>query len=351
MVTTCVLYAQNKEFLKITNILQKELTGKQFLGGMYDPPCYNIESISVLENGEISIVGSDQGCTKTFLIKDAQITLNNVKVKIYQADPEINITFYTENADKVYETLMELKDILLSALTYSQVKSSKAAISDDHGIETITIDDIIDRHIEAEGGAKKIQSIRSTITEGVIQINGNQIPFKSWAVHNLGMRLDMEIQGKVNITATTPYRSWTLYPAQKQRKPVNADAAVAKESAEELDLTGDLFDYKVKGNTAELIGKEVMDGKETYKIKLTRKSGTIVYLYLDAKTFLLSKRILNKIVEGKVTELTENRSSYRKNAEGYIYASSYQLLPAGLTVSYTSFHVNETIDPQIFVKP
>jgi hypothetical protein len=112
MATTGALHAQNKEFLKITNALQEELIGKQFLGGMYDPPCYNIEKISVLENGEISIIGSDKGCTKTILIKDSQITINNLRVKIYQAEPRINITFFTENGDKVYRSLIELKNIL-----------------------------------------------------------------------------------------------------------------------------------------------------------------------------------------------------------------------------------------------
>jgi len=112
-----------------------------------------------------------------------------------------------------------------------------------------------------------------------------------------------------------------------------------------------LFDYKTKGNTVELLGKVMIDGKETYKIKLIRKSGSIVNMFLDANTYLVNKRIMNKIVEGKVIEMTENISGYKKTTDGYVYASSYQLLPAGLTMNYTDFKINATIDPQIFEKP
>ncbi|MGA9212345.1 hypothetical protein [Kaistella sp.] len=217
--------------------------------------------------------------------------------------------------------------------------------------EPLTIDNIIDKHIEALGGAEKVASQNSLITQGILTINGNQIPVKSWVLHNQGMRMDMEIQGRNNITATTPNRSWTLYPTQRQRKPVNADPAVAKESAEELDLTGDLFNYKIKGNTVELLNKEKVDGKEIYIIKVTRKSGTIVKMFIDTGTFLVSKTVMNKIVEGKVTEMTQHFNNYKKTKEGYVYASSSQLEPAGLNLIYSNIEFNAPIDPQIFENP
>lgn len=221
----------------------------------------------------------------------------------------------------------------------------------DQKVEPITIDNIIDKHIEALGGAEKVASQNSVTTQGILTINGNQIPVKSWVLKNQGMRMDMEIQGHNNITATTPNRSWTLYPAQRQKKPVNADPAVAKESAEELDLTGDLFNYKIKGNNVELLNKEKVDGKEMYIIKVTRKSGTIVKMFIDASTFLVTKTIMNKIVEGQVTEMTQYLNNYKKTKDGYVYASSSQLEPAGLNLTYSEYEVNLPVDAQIFEKP
>jgi len=218
-------------------------------------------------------------------------------------------------------------------------------------LKTLTIEDIINKYIDALGGAEKLTSIKSVVAEGVLQTPNGDIPAKSWFLHNQGMRMDLEIQGRTNISVATPNKSWTLYPVQKQKKPVEADPAVARESAEELDLTGDLFNYKIKGNSVELLNKEMVDGKEMYKIKIIRKSGTVIKMFIDASTFLTSRRIINKIVEGKVTEMTEYISGYKKTADGYVYASSYQLMPSGMNLKYTKYEINSPVNPNFFEKP
>ena len=43
------------------------------------------------------------------------------------------------------------------------------------------------------------------------------------------------------------------------------------------------MDYKAKGNTVELMGKEDVEGTPAYKLKVTKKSGNIEYDYLDAQ--------------------------------------------------------------------
>lgn len=215
----------------------------------------------------------------------------------------------------------------------------------------LTIDDVVEKYAEAFGGADKIKSIQTLVSEGVIQMQGIQIPVKSWSVHNQAMRMDMEIQGKANSTVVTNNSAWTLFPVQRQRKPVDSDPTVAKESFEELDLTGDLLDYKQKGSTAELLGKESADGNDFYKIRLTRKSGTVVMLFIDANTYLPAKRIINKKMQGTVVEITETMSNYKKNDDGFVYASSYHYSPAGTSLVYTSFQINKTVDPKLFEKP
>lgn len=104
--------AQTDDFEKIANTLEKHLAGKQFLGGIYDPPCNSISKITISDKGEITISGSEQGCNKTFSIKNASVKLDGSRVRIYQAQPKIDITFYTENAAIVHKALEELKALL-----------------------------------------------------------------------------------------------------------------------------------------------------------------------------------------------------------------------------------------------
>jgi len=215
----------------------------------------------------------------------------------------------------------------------------------------LTVDEIVEKYVKTLGGEEKIRSIRTLTIEGTLETQGMKIPVRSWMLHDQAMRMDMEIQGKANTTVVTNNSAWTLFPIQNQRKPMDADPVVAKEGMEELDLTGDLFDYKTKGNAVELIGKESIDGNDLYKIKLVRKSGTVVMLFIDANTYFLTKRIMNKNMQGRTVELTETIGNYRINDDGFVYASFYQYSPAGTSVTYNSFQVNKNIDPKLFEKP
>ncbi|MRG44244.1 hypothetical protein GFS24_03920 [Chitinophaga sp. SYP-B3965] len=258
--------------------------------------------------------------------------------------------FFNRSEDGSQKKLLtQLDDVFSSLKLGSKIPKEQFLNADKKTI--LTADDVIDRFIASLGGAEKIQSMKSVIARGTILTQGVQVPVQMWFLHDHGMRMDMEIQGKANIAVMTKNAAWTLFPVQRQKRPVDADPATRREGAEELDLTGDLFDYKTKGNTVELLGKETIGGREAYKLKLIRKSGTVVYLVIDAKTFLLTKKIMNRNVQGKIVEVTETISDYRRNAAGFIYAASYQYAPAGTHLTYSNYEVNAAVDQRLFEKP
>ncbi|RQO31123.1 hypothetical protein DBR32_10490 [Taibaiella sp. KBW10] len=242
----------------------------------------------------------------------------------------------------------------IAADQYAQqenIASEKTDIQEVKSTGIVTVDELISKCIDAQGGAELLRSIKTMKGEGLMQAQGMTIPAKLSFLQNSGMRMDLEIQGRSNITVTSITGCWTLFPVRGQRRPVNADAIVAREGLEELDLTGDLFEYNTKGNKVELLGKEMLDGKDNYSLKITRKSGTIVLLLIDAHTFLASRRTIHKTIEGKFTKQIETYGDYKKTAEGFVYASSFYYSPSGMTLSYTTFGINEPVDPAIFLKP
>lgn len=214
-----------------------------------------------------------------------------------------------------------------------------------------TIDEVVGKHIEAMGGADKIKAVKSQATEGTMEIQGMEFPFKTWSVHNTAMRVDFDAMGTTNTQVVSTKGGWMFMPVQQQQAPVDSDPEVVKEAASELDLTGDLFDYKAKGHTAELIGKETQDGQEFYKIKLTRKNGTVTDILLDTKTYLVSKRISSKNIQGQEVEITEVLSNYKKTADGYVYAATVEQLPMGMKMNFGKFEYNAAIDQKLFEKP
>jgi hypothetical protein len=67
-------------------------------------------------------------------------------------------------------------------------------------------------------------------------------------------------------------------------EPFTSDEA--KGENEKADLDGYLVDYAAKGTKVELDGVEKVEGHDTYKLKLTLKSGQVRYVWVDALSFL-----------------------------------------------------------------
>jgi hypothetical protein len=214
-----------------------------------------------------------------------------------------------------------------------------------------TIDEVVSKHIEAMGGPEKMKALKSLTTEGTMQVQGMEFPFKTWSVHNTAMRVDFEAMGTTNTQVVSSNGGWMFMPVQQQQAPVDSDPETVKEGISELDLTGDLYDYKAKGNTLELIGKETQDGQEFYKIKLTRKNGTVSNILLDAKTYLVSKKITSKTIQGQEMELTEVLSNYKKTADGYTYAATIEQQPMGVKMNFGKYEYNAAVDSKLFDKP
>ena len=59
------------------------------------------------------------------------------------------------------------------------------------------------------------------------------------------------------------------------------------DAMEQADIEGPLVDWKAKGHQLELAGRETVDGRDAYKLKLTLKSGGSRNEYIDAKTYQL----------------------------------------------------------------
>jgi len=69
----------------------------------------------------------------------------------------------------------------------------------------------------------------------------------------------------------------------------NYTAADARSAAAAAELDGPLVDFERKGTKVELAGTEVVEGRNTYKLKLTLKGGEQIHLWIDAKSFLEAK--------------------------------------------------------------
>jgi len=234
----------------------------------------------------------------------------------------------------------------LRALTLSLALTGAA-----FGTQAQTVDDVVNKYVQALGGADKMRSMQSSVAEGTMTLQGMDIPLKVSTIHKKGVRVEFDVMGTNNITVMTPTSGWMLMPINNQTEPVDADAASVKEAAIDMDLTGELLDYKAKGNQVKLAGKETQEGQELYKISLTRKDGSGSDYFLDANSYHVAKRVTKKSVQGQEVEVTELFSNYKKSAEGFVYAETTEQMPLGMKMNFSKMQINSGVDEKILEKP
>ena len=117
----------------------------------------------------------------------------------------------------------------------------------------------------------------------------------------------------------------------------------------QLDPFGGLVNYKDKGNKVDLVGKEKVDGKDAYHLKVTTKDGQIVDEFLDASTYLVSK--VKMMMNGQEGEIAF--SDY-KDVEGIQFPNTMELAneqAGNLTFTTEKIKINGPVDDSIFRKP
>ncbi len=210
-----------------------------------------------------------------------------------------------------------------------------------------TADEVVAKHIEAIGGAENWKKVNSIVMEGSMNVMGNDVGVKISQLHNKGMRQDISVAGMTGYVFMTPTSGYTFMPFQGQQTPEPMTADDLKESLDDLDIQGNLLDYKAKGHNVELLGTEDVEGTECYKLKLTRKNSGEQTLYVDKDSYLMIKAVSKRKAMGQEMDIASEFSDY-KEVGGVLlpHAISQQFG----TVIMTSVKVNEPLDESIFSK-
>lgn len=209
-----------------------------------------------------------------------------------------------------------------------------------------TADEIIDKHLKAMGGKDKLKSLKSVIMEGKVNAQGMEFPMNTIIVHNKGFRLDFNVMGMDAWVIMRPDSGWTFMPFQGQTKPEAIPADQIKESADRLDLSSQLCDYKEKGHTVEYLGLDDVEGTECHKLKVISKSGKLTYFLIDPKTFYIVKSISKEKAGGKEFDAETKFSNYKEVEGGYVFPHTIESGQGPLEI--TKITINSTVDDSKF---
>ena len=173
------------------------------------------------------------------------------------------------------------------------------------------VDEIVARNIEALGGLANLKSVQSIESVGMISLQGIIAPLTMRIKRPGKLRMDLAIQGQSLVQATDGETAWQIMPFMGSTIPRKLSDDQAAAMSESADIDGLLTDYKQKGHAVELIGKEDVEGREAYHLKVTKQSGHIIDVYLDTERYLEMKRIAGTVVEGMKIKVTTYYEDYR----------------------------------------
>lgn len=154
-----------------------------------------------------------------------------------------------------------------------------------------TPDSIVDKVLAARGGLDKIRAVQAERVSGHISFGPDAAgPFVVELKRSRKMHMEFTIQGGTMVRVYDGKSAgWTVNPFAGKNNPEPMPEEELKNISEESDFDGPLVDYKAKGNQIELVGKDKVEGKEAYRLKLTTKNGDARFYLFDSQTFLLLK--------------------------------------------------------------
>lgn len=222
----------------------------------------------------------------------------------------------------------------------------------------LTVDELVDKNIEARGGIEALRAIQSIKASGRMNFSGGDfsidLAFASLNERAAKVRTETSIQGLTQVTAYDGKEAWTINPFQGRRDPERMSAEDAKGMEIQADIDGPLVDWKQKGHQVEYLGTEDMDGTEAHKLKVTLKNGDIQYRYLDPDYFLEILVVSQSRRRGVETEMETEMGNYEKVGGVYMpfaMESGPKGGRRGQKITIEKAEANVDIDDSLFAFP
>lgn len=204
----------------------------------------------------------------------------------------------------------------LSALAILIIVSTAAsfAADDAQAPAKLTAAQIADRNVAARGGLQGWRAVQTMTLSGKMEAGGNQrptlpipgakdshalppprpveqvqLPFAMELERPRKTRIELQFNGQKAVQVFDGSNGWKFRPFLNRQEIESFTADELKASNLNDDLDGPLVDYAAKGTRLDLDGVEKVDGHFNYKLKLTKKSGQVTHLWINAESFLETK--------------------------------------------------------------
>lgn len=229
-------------------------------------------------------------------------------------------------------------------------------------INAQTADEIINTYFENIGGLENLKKVEGIKMSAKISQQGMEIPLEIVQIKGGKQMTVITFQGKeIKQGVFDGEILWsTNFSNMKAEK--NDAEATANMKLESNDFPDSFLDYKTKGYTLELLGKETIEGTETFKIKLTKEPVTIdgkqeesvSFYFFDTENYVpiaVQSEIKSGPGKGMISEVTF--SDYQEVGGLFFPFSLTQGVKGqpGTPITITKIELNPKVEASAFKFP
>ena len=223
-------------------------------------------------------------------------------------------------------------------------------------LQAQNVDAVIKKYVDFIGGKKNWEKVKTLKTSGKYNYGGIEFPFTAFSKAPNYYKFIVPLEGKYYAQAFDGEKGWKIDAFKNETVPTMLTGKVARSMANEADveLQNAFIDYKRKGYTATLEGKDTVAGKNCVAVKLMRPDGDAETYYFDEHTHALVMKVSpSKNTELQGTILNTLYSDYRivngiKIPFKSLSKSNDQLI---LEITMDKAEVNVAIDSMEFLPP
>ncbi len=174
------------------------------------------------------------------------------------------------------------------------------------------LDDVVSRALLALGGAERLRASQTRLTVGKISFDGGGAnPFTVEQKRPNRLHMEIYFPTGVLVRAYDGVQGWQASPFAERKDAETMSVEDTRNIAEQAEFDDPLLDWRARGSRLDLLGKEPLEGRGAYRIRVTARSGLVQDLLIDAETHLRVGWEGARSVDGALMVLRSTFADYR----------------------------------------
>lgn len=210
----------------------------------------------------------------------------------------------------------------------------------------VTADRIVEKYIDAIGGRKAVEAVKTIKLSGAAEVQNMLIKFdqamQSPDKYKMTVQMNGMVLQKIVLDGDSGY-------TEAQGQKTDMDEKSLAMFRRQADIQGDLHPEK-HGVTLKVLGQEEVEGVAAYAVEETDKEGNKVVKYYAVESGLLIRTVARLEVQGQEMVQITNYKNYQevKNGAGYKMPFTIEQVSMGLVMEVQSVEANVTFKDGTF---